>query len=61
MERKMCMYCAKYGNISDMTPLREHGKDYVNYYCPKCVDAVKINLRKLPYHHLFIWGTKGDV
>ncbi|MDF1995795.1 hypothetical protein [Peribacillus frigoritolerans] len=61
MERKMCLYCAKWDNISDMTPLYEQGKERAEYYCERCVTHVKINLRKLPYHHLFTWGTKGQV
>lgn len=56
----MCMYCAKWDDMSNMTPLYEKGKDHVEYYCDGCVNSVKNNLYKLPYHHLFTWGTKGD-
>ncbi|MFJ7855320.1 hypothetical protein ACIQX3_21515 [Peribacillus frigoritolerans] len=59
-EKKMCMYCAKWEEVSNLTPLYEKGKDYVNYYCNRCMPAVKANLRKFPYHSLFTWGTKGQ-
>lgn len=60
MERKMCMFCAKWFDMSAMTPLYEQNKDHVSYYCERCVTHVKINLRKLHYHHLYTWGEQGQ-
>lgn len=59
-ERKMCLYCAKWDDITNLTPLFEEGKTHVSYYCDRCVTHVKHNLLKLPYHSLFTWGKKGQ-
>jgi hypothetical protein len=60
MERKMCVYCGKWYSKALMIPLYEQGKDHVAWYCEKCQPAVKSNVAKLPYSHLFTWGTKGQ-
>jgi hypothetical protein len=60
MERKMCLYCAKWHDMTVMTPLYEKGRDRADYYCERCVTHVKANLRKLHYHHLFTWGQRGQ-
>ena len=31
MERKMCMYCTKWDDMSDMTAFYEKGKDHVEW------------------------------
>lgn len=59
-ERKMCVYCGKWYSLALMTPLHEQGKDYVNWYCERCFPAVRSNVTKLPYSHLFTWGEKGS-
>ena len=59
-EQKMCTYCAKWNDMGTMTPLYEQGRTYIDWYCEPCLPAVKINVAKLPYNHLFTWGTKGQ-
>lgn len=58
--RQMCLYCAKWMEQEEMTPMTEKGKSKVEYYCPKCTPEVKSNLRKLPWSDLYIWGEKGQ-
>lgn len=59
-EQKMCLYCAKWDDVTRLTPLFEKGKTNIDYFCDRCLPAVKNNLRKLPYSSLFTWGTKGQ-
>jgi hypothetical protein len=56
MERKMCTYCGRWYDRDTMTPLYEQGKTYVSWYCEGCYPAVKSNVAKLSYSHLFTWG-----
>ena len=60
MKRKMCIYCGKWYDMETMTPLFEQGTDYIAYYCEGCFPAVKSNIAKLHYSHLFKWGEKGS-
>ncbi|MFB6803438.1 hypothetical protein ACFCVU_20060 [Peribacillus butanolivorans] len=59
-EQKMCMYCAKWDDITRLTPLFEKGKTHVEYYCDGCYPSVKDNLLNLPYSSVYTWGTKGQ-
>lgn len=47
----MCIYCFKWADMDTMTPIFEQGREFVNYYCEDCVNAVMDNLFKLPYKH----------
>ncbi|GAA1386275.1 hypothetical protein GCM10009597_48890 [Peribacillus frigoritolerans] len=59
-EKKMCTYCANWYDFSVMRPLYEQGNTHIDYYCERCVQAVKKNLINLPYRSLFTWGNKGS-
>lgn len=60
MTRVMCMYCAKWINKEDATPMSEKGKVRIEYYCDRCLPEVKSNLRKLPWFtpDFYIFGKK---
>lgn len=45
MKMVMCTYCGKRFPKDELTPLYERGKDFINYYCPRCLPDVKSNLR----------------
>ena len=59
-ERKMCFYCGRWYDLETMTALFEEQEEQI-WYCEDCRPAVKNNLSKLPYSHLFKrGGGKGS-
>lgn len=59
-EPKLCLFCGRWYDMKTMTPMYEQGKTYIDWYCERCLPAVKSNVAKLPYSHLFTWGTMGQ-
>lgn len=53
-----CEYCSKRFYIEEMTPLFELNKERVSLYCDRCLPEVKSNIKKLPWNHLYTWGSK---
>lgn len=57
----MCIYCAKWSAVENLTPLYEEKQIHVLYYCEKCLPQVKKNIESLPWNHLYSWGQKGEI
>lgn len=60
-KRQMCTFCAKWDEMAKMTPMFEHNRPIVNFYCEHCIGTVKKSVAKLPYSHLFKFGIKGEI